>query len=44
MAKYLPPSKHSTSWQDMIGESTHADAILDWLVHASIKIELKGDL
>ncbi|MDZ4946421.1 ATP-binding protein, partial [Escherichia coli] len=26
-----------------IGDSTHADAILDRLVHGSIKIELKGD-
>jgi len=27
----------------MIGESTHADAILDRLVHGSIKLELKGE-
>lgn len=27
----------------MIGESTHADAILDRLVHRSIKIELQGE-
>jgi len=32
-----------TSWYEMIGESTHADAILDRLVHRSIKIELKGE-
>lgn len=31
------------NWYDMIGESTHADAILDRLVHGSIKIELKGE-
>ena len=31
------------NWYEMIGESTHADAILDRLVHRSIKIELKGD-
>lgn len=30
-------------WYDMIGESTFADAILDRLVHSSIKIELKGE-
>ncbi|WP_111979296.1 IS21-like element helper ATPase IstB [Algibacillus agarilyticus] len=32
-----------TSWYEMIGESTHADAILDRLVHSAIKIELKGE-
>jgi|TARA_R110002124_G_C8941746_1_gene512744 DNA replication protein DnaC len=32
-----------SSWYEMIGESTHADAILDRLVHRSIKIELKGE-
>ncbi|PCH99446.1 MAG: ATP-binding protein [Flavobacteriaceae bacterium] len=32
-----------TSWYDMIGESTHADAILDRLVHRSIKVELQGE-
>ena len=31
------------NWYDMIGESTHADAILDRLVHGSIKLELKGE-
>jgi DNA replication protein DnaC len=31
-----------TNWYEMIGESTHADAILDRLVHGSIKLELKG--
>lgn len=32
-----------THWYEMIGESTHADAILDRLFHSSIKIELKGE-
>jgi len=31
------------NWYEMIGESTHADAILDRLVHSSIKLELKGE-
>lgn len=31
------------SWYKMIGESTHADAILDRLIHSSIKIDLKGE-
>ncbi len=31
------------NWYEMIGESTHADAILDRLVHGAIKIELKGE-
>lgn len=35
----LPISK----WHEIIGEETIADAILDRLVHTSIKIELKGD-
>ncbi|WDE07713.1 ATP-binding protein [Thalassomonas viridans] len=30
-------------WYEMIGESTHADAILDRLFHSSIKIELQGE-
>lgn len=30
-------------WYEMIGESTHADAILDRLVHGSIKLELAGE-
>lgn len=30
-------------WYEMIGESTHADAILDRLVHGSVKIHLMGD-
>jgi DNA replication protein DnaC len=30
-------------WYDIIGESTHADAILDRLVHRAIKIELQGE-
>ena len=34
------PQEH---WYKMIGESTHADAILDRLVHGSIKIELEGE-
>jgi DNA replication protein DnaC len=34
------PQEH---WYEMIGESTHADAILDRLVHGSIKIELQGE-
>lgn len=44
--------KHSTiiasqvpvkNWYDVIGEQTVADAILDRLVHQSIRVELKGD-
>ncbi|MFT5760407.1 MAG: DNA replication protein DnaC, partial [Alteromonadaceae bacterium] len=31
------------SWYKMIGESTHADAILDRLMHSSVKINLKGE-
>lgn len=31
------------NWYDMIGESTHADAILDRLVHGAIKLEMKGE-
>ncbi|EFJ2992975.1 ATP-binding protein [Escherichia coli] len=31
------------NWYKMIGDSTHTDAILDRLVHGSIKIELKGE-
>ncbi|WP_435276949.1 IS21-like element helper ATPase IstB [Psychrobium sp. nBUS_13] len=34
------PQEH---WYKMIGESTHADAILDRLVHGSIKIKLEGE-
>ena len=30
-------------WYKMIGESTHADAILDRLVHGSIKLKLEGE-
>lgn len=30
------------NWYEMIGESTHADAILDRLVHGAIKLEPKG--
>jgi len=45
-------AKHSTiiasqvpvkNWYDVIGEQTIADAILDRLVHQSIRVELKGD-
>jgi len=28
---------------DVIGEATIADTILDWLVHTSHRIELKGE-
>jgi DNA replication protein DnaC len=31
------------NWYQMIGESTHADAILDRLIHGSIKLNLKGE-
>ena len=31
------------NWYEMIGESTHADSILDRLVHSAIKIELGGE-
>lgn len=31
------------NWHEMIGESTHADAILDRLIHGSIKLNLKGE-
>ena len=30
-------------WFDVVGEPTHADAILDRLVHNAHKIELQGD-
>lgn len=30
-------------WYPVIGESTHADAILDRLIHGSLRIELKGE-
>lgn len=39
IASQLPVS----SWFDIIGEETIADAILDRLVHTSHRIELKGD-
>ena len=32
-----------TSWYDVIGEETLADAILDRLVHSSYRIEIKGE-
>ncbi|MGK3717395.1 ATP-binding protein, partial [Escherichia coli] len=35
--------RYYSAWYKMIGDSTHADAILDRLVHGSIKIELKGE-
>lgn len=31
------------SWYEIIGESNHADAILDRIVHSSIKIKLEGE-
>lgn len=31
------------SWYDVIGEATIADAILDRLVHASYRVEIKGE-
>jgi len=31
------------NWYEVIGEQTVADAILDILVHKSIRIELKGE-
>ena len=31
------------NWHEMIGESTHADAILDRLIHGAIKLNLKGE-
>ncbi|MGR2966260.1 ATP-binding protein, partial [Vibrio vulnificus] len=30
-------------WHRMIGDATHADAILDRLVHGSIKVNLAGE-
>jgi len=39
IASQLPMEK----WYEMIGESTHADAILDRLVHSGIRLELKGE-
>jgi DNA replication protein DnaC len=30
-------------WHDLIGDPTHADAILDRLVHNAHRIELTGD-
>ena len=39
IASQLPVS----SWFDVIGEETIADAILDRLVHTSYRIELKGE-
>lgn len=31
------------NWYEMIGESTHADAILDRILHGAQKLELKGE-
>lgn len=31
------------NWYQMIGESTHADAILDRLIHCAIKLNLQGE-
>ena len=31
------------NWYDVIGEQTIADAILDRIVHQSLRVELKGD-
>lgn len=39
IASQLPVS----TWHEVIGEQTIADAILDRMVHNSIRIELKGD-
>lgn len=39
MVSQLPVS----NWYDLIGDSTIADAILDRLVHTSIRVELKGE-
>jgi DNA replication protein DnaC len=32
-----------SSWYDLIGDSTIADAIMDRIVHGSIRIELQGE-
>ena len=32
-----------SSWYQMIGKSTHAEVILDRLLHNGIKLELKGE-
>ncbi len=39
ISSQLPVNK----WYEIIGESTVADAILDRMVHASHRIELKGE-
>ena len=39
IASQLPVS----SWYDIIGEATIADAILDRLIHTSHRIEIKGE-
>ena len=31
------------TWHDIIGEQTIADAIMDRMVHNSLRIELKGE-
>ncbi|WP_304412208.1 ATP-binding protein [Flavobacterium sp. WG21] len=30
-------------WYDIIGEKTIANAILDWLIHKSHRVELHGE-
>jgi DNA replication protein DnaC len=32
-----------TSWHEIIGEETIADAILDRIVHSPHRVEMKGD-
>lgn len=39
IASQIPIDK----WYQMIGESNHADAILDRIIHSSIKLNLKGE-
>ena len=39
IASQLPVS----SWYEIIGEETIADAILDRLIHTSHRVELKGE-
>ncbi|CAA7385820.1 Insertion sequence IS5376 putative ATP-binding protein [Chryseobacterium fistulae] len=39
IASQLPVS----AWHEVIGEQTIADAILDRMVHNSLRIELKGE-
>ena len=30
-------------WYEIIGEQTIADAVLDWIIHNSHRLELKGE-